>query len=167
MPSSPNTPLVETSIQTMCQGLIVAGASSVFFPAANVVIGKFKTIENNLPACEITLTDDESGRLTLGNGIAQGGKVHDSELYLIEVTLDMTDSIAVENQLALIRDALTKAFHASATLATSGVQYAGWQQQQGGIQKGTAGYSNRNGVWYRNFRRKLYVNYEYSVTITL
>ncbi len=166
MPNQPNTPGVEAAIQTICQGLIVAGASTAFFPAANVIIGKFKSALNNLPACEITLTDDESHRLTLGNGITQGGKISDNELYLIEITLDMTDSIAVETQLALIRDALTKAFHASAALAFAGVQYSGWQSDHGGLQKGIAGYSNRVGVWYRNYRRKLYVNYEYSVTIT-
>ncbi len=165
MPTAPATPAIMSAIQGICQGLIVAGASSAFFSAANVVIGAVKDIPNQIPACEITQAEDEDGRLTLGNGAAMGGKIKDKQLFQIEVTLDMTDSIAVEQQLALIRDALRAAFHTSATLATAGVQYSGWQDQHGHVFKGQSGYRQRNGVWYRVYRRKLFVEYEYSVTI--
>jgi len=165
MPTQPATPAIMTAIQGIIQGLIVSGGSSAFFASANVEIGTFKDVTQQLPACEITMLEDESGRLTLGNGAAMGGKIKDIQLFQVEVTLDMTDSVAVEQNLALIRDALSSAFHASASLALLGVQYSGWQDQRGRILKGQAGYRQRNGVWYRVYRRNLFVEYEYSVTI--
>jgi hypothetical protein len=166
LPVQPNTPAVMTAIQGIIQGLVIVGGSGAFFAASSVLIGKAKDIPNLIPLCEITMTDDESMRAILGNGIVQGGVIDDSQLFMIEVTLNMDDSIAVEQQLALIRDALSKAFHASALLGMGGqVQYAGWQQQKGGVLKGAEGYAEREGVWYRIYRRKLYVNYRYNVTI--
>lgn len=156
MPSSPNTPAVEAAIQTICQGLQVNGTT--FFQAASVEIGKFKDITAYVPACEITLTDDEAVRYTESGGLQQGGVIDDSEIYLIEVTLDMSNGIAVETQLAKIRDSLSKAFMQSATLATPGVAYSGWSSN------GAAGYTLRNGQEWRCYRRKLKVRYEYAVT---
>ena len=163
MPTAPNTPAVEAAIQAKCQGLQVAGAT--FFLPTSVEIGKFKDVTDFVPCCEITLTDDESFRLTLGNGIAQGGKIADSELFLIELTLSLADPIAVEKQLAQIRDALSQAFHTSASLALPGVQYSGWQSDHGGVLKGQVGYADRNGQRWRVYRRKLYVRYDYSTII--
>lgn len=165
MPSQPNTLGIMQSIQTIVQGLQVGGAT--FFPTTQVVIGKFKDITNLVPACEITMTDDNSHRYTIPGGLQTGGKIDDSQLFLIEVTLDMTDSQAVEVQLAQIRDSLTQAFHSSATLNPSGtglqgVAYSGWEGE-----KGTEMYAMRNGIWYRIYRRKLHVRYEYAATMTL
>ena len=164
MSNQPNTPGIMNAIQTICQGLQVSG--STFFLPANVVIGKFKDCTANVPACEITMTDDESERLATPGGINTGGKIKDEQTFLIEVTLDMTDSIAVEQQLAQIRDSLSNAFHGTATLnptntGLQGVRYSGWDGT------GIAGYSMRNGQVFRAWRRKLRVIYDYSAIMTL
>ena len=159
MPNQPNTPAILTAIQTMCQGLQVSG--STFFVATNVVVGSFKDITNNVPACEITQADDESQRLATPGGLNQGGKIRDEQKFVIEVTLDMTDSIAVETQLAQIRDSLSNAFHGSATLNTAGVRYSGWDGA------GASGYRYRNGIWWRAYKRKLQVIYDYSAIMTI
>ena len=160
MPSAPNTPAVMSAIQTICTGLQVGG--STFFVAANVTTGKFKDITNNVPACEITQVDDKAKRYTTSTGLViQGGKIDDSQLFLIEITLDMTDSVAVETQLAQIRDSLSQAFMSSATLATPGVDYSGWEGD------GASGYTYRNGVWWRAYKRKLHARYEYSALMTI
>jgi hypothetical protein len=159
MPNVPNTPAILTAIQTMCQGLQVSG--STFFIAANVVVGKFKDITNNVPALEITQADDESQRLATPSGLNTGGKIRDDQKFLIEITLDMTDSIAVEMQLAQIRDSLSNAFHGSATLNTAGVRYSGWDGA------GASGYTVRNGILWRAYKRKLEVIYDYSAIMTI
>lgn len=159
MPSSPNTLNVLNAIKGYLQGLQVSG--STFFPAANVIIGKFKDVTNNVPAAETTLARDETKRFVLGSGPIQGGKIDDSQDYLLEVTLDMTDAQAVEIQLANIRDSLTQTFHTTALLNLGGqVSYAGLHGE------GEYGYSLRNGQTWRVYRNKLKVRYEYSVTIT-
>ena len=145
MPNAPNTPGVLNSIKTICSGLQVNG--STFFQAANVEIGTFKDITQNVPACEITMVSDESKRFTVPGGPTQGGKIDDSQHFQIAVTLDMTDSVAVETQLANIRDALSAAFMSSATLNTVGVSYSGWDGN------GQAGYAMRNGQQWR--KRKM------------
>lgn len=157
MPTSPNTPGILAQLVTMGQGIQVS--SSTFFQASSVTYGKYKDVTNVVPCLEFTMADDISTRLTLGNGITQGGKVDDGQYFLAEITLDLTDSVAVELQLAQVRDAISKLFHGSATLNLPGVQYSGWHGD------GTEGYSNRNGVWWRNFRRKIKVRFDYSVTI--
>ena len=159
MPTSGNTPAILSAIQGICQGLQVGG--STFFPAANVVTAKFKTIQNNIPACEITLADDVSKRYSVSGGFLQGGQIDDSQHFLIEITLSMIDSVAAETQLAQIRDSLSAAFMASATLNTPGVAYSGWDGT------GTAGYSSRNGVVYRAYRRHLKVRYQYGAIMTI
>lgn len=159
MANTPNTPGIMAAIKTICQGLQVN--STTFFLAGSVTTGKFKDITNNVPACEITLTDDESQRLTTPGGLNQGGKIKDMQKFLIEVTLDMTDSVAVETQLANIRDSLSQAFHSSATLALAGVRYSGWDGA------GVEGYSLRNGTLWRAYKRKLEVHYDYSTLMTI
>ena len=159
MPSAPNTPAVMTAIQGICTGLQVGG--STFFVAANVTTGKFKDITNSVPSCEITQATDIAKRYSVSGGLVQSGRIDDSQLFLIEVTLDMTDSVAVETQLAQIRDSLSAAFMASATLATAGVAYSGWEGD------GTSGYTYRNGVWWRAYKRKLHVRYEYGAIMTI
>lgn len=159
MPSQPNTVGILSAIQTICQGLQVSG--STFFSAANVVTAKFKTIASNIPACEITMADDPSKRYSVSGGFIQGGQIDDSQHFLIEVTLDLTDSVAAETQLANIRDSLSAAFMASATLNTPGVAYSGWDGT------GTDGYSSRNGVVYRCHRRHLKVRYMYGAIMTI
>ena len=159
MPNQPNTPAVMSAIQTICTGLQVSG--STFFVAANVTTGKFKDITNNVPACEITLANDKAQRYSVSGGLVQSGQIDDSQLFLVEVTLDMTDSVAVETQLANIRDSLSAAFMASATLATAGVAYSGWEGD------GAEGYAMRNGQWWRVYKRKLHVRYMYNAVMTI
>lgn len=165
MPTSPNTPLILTTLQTMCQGLIVAGASAPFFAASSVGIGKFKDVTNILPCLEITADTDDTGRWTLGSGVVQGGKIDDSQEFLLEITLDMTQApetpTTVETQLALIRDALTLTFNQSATLGLIG------QVQYSGLVKGSGkrGYSFRNGDFRRVYVVKVRVRYEYIVVV--
>lgn len=159
MPNQPNTPGVMTAIQTICTGLQVGG--STFFLPANVTTGKFKDITNNVPACEITQATDIAKRYSVSGGLVQSGQIDDGQLFLIEVTLDMTDSVAVETQLAQIRDSLSQAFMASATLATAGVGYSGWEGD------GTSGYAYRNGLWWRAYKRKLHVRYMYNAVMTI
>jgi len=157
VPNVPNTPGVLAAIQAKVQALQVNSAT--FFTAANVIIGTFPDVTNVTPCCEITQEDDESKRYALGSGAIAGGKIDDSQLFCIEVVLDMTDKQAVEQQLAGIRDALTVAFHTSAQLALAGVQYSGLEG------KGKRGYVFRNGQWWRYYRQLLKVRYEYSVTV--
>lgn len=157
MPSVPNTPGIMTAIQTKIQGLQVNSAT--FFAAANVIIGTFPDVTNVTPCCEITQDDDDTKRYALGSGMVAGGKIDDSQLFMLEITLDMTNKQAVEQSLAGIRDALTVAFHASAQLGLAGVQYSGLEG------KGKRGYVFRNGQWWRYYRQLLKVRYEYSVTV--
>jgi hypothetical protein len=157
MPSVPNTPGIMAAIQAKCQALQVGGGP--FFAASSVIVVTFPDITNQVPCCEVTQFDDDSVRYALGSGAVAGGKIDDSQLFIIELTLDMTNKQAVEQQLAQIRDALTHDFHASAQLATPGVQYSGLEG------KGKRGYVWRNGQEWRFYRQVLKVRYEYSVTI--
>lgn len=156
MPTSPNTQAVMNAIKGFCQGLQVNNAT--FFPSANVIIGKFKDITNNVPACEVTLAKDSTKRFTTGSGMIQGGLIDDSQEYLLEITLDYTNGQAAEGQLAQIRDALTETFHQSALLNMAGqVAYSGLTGE------GEYGYVLRNGQIYRVYKTHLKVRYEYNV----
>lgn len=157
MPTAPNTPAVLTAIKGFCQNLQVNNAT--FFPSANVIVGKFKDITNNVPACEVTLGGkDETKRYSIGSGTLQGGLIDDSQEYLLEVTLDYTNGQTAETQLAQIRDSLTQTFHQTAQLNLAGqVAYSGLTGD------GEHGYVLRNGQIYRVYKTRLKVRYEYSV----
>ncbi len=158
MPSTPNTLLVMQTIQSKLQALQVDG--STFFSAANVVIGKHKDVTSHVPAAEVTLARDMTARYAVGSGTVQGGRIDDSQEYLIEISLDYSDAVSAETQLAKVRDSLTTAFHTSATLNLQGqVGYSGLTGE------GEYGYTARNGQIWRVYRTKLKVRYEYAVIV--
>ncbi len=152
-----NTYSIMQAIQSKCQGLQVSG--STFFQASSVIIGTFPDIRDLTPTCEITQSDDLTQRMTTGNGAILGGKIDDSQLFFIEICLDLTNKQTAEQNLAGIRDSLTTAFHASAQLATLGVRYSGLEGH------GKRSYIFRNGQWWRYYKQLLRVRYEYAVQV--
>lgn len=155
MPSQPNTPGVLTAIQTKAQAAI----APTYMPSANIIVGTYPDPTAVAPCLEIYATDDETERLILGGAVVQGAKVKDTQVFFLELTIPANDRQAAEVTLANIRDALTSAFHASATLATAGVQYSGL------LPKGKRGFINRAGQQWRIARWPLRVDYQYSVTV--
>lgn len=154
MPSAPNTVGVMTAIKTICAGLQVNGSAA--FTPGSVQIGRYKDLTDIVPVLEISGEADETQRFAIG------GKIDDSQVYLLEVVAGLIDANGVEILLANIRDSLTAAFHATALLTLAGqVAYAGLVPQSG-----KRGYLFRNGQWWRCYSIKLRVRYEYSVIIT-
>lgn len=158
MPTSPDTPLILDTIQAKIQALQVDG--STFFTPINVIAGKHKDVTNHVPAGEVTATDDLAKRWTTGSGVVQGGQIDDTQVFLIEITLDYTDAQLAEVQLAKIRDSFTKAFFESATLNLQNRVYK--SKLQG---KGRRGYSLRNGQTWRVYQNELEVGYAYTVIV--
>lgn len=158
MPTAPNTPLILSTIQAKIQALQVDGA--LFFAPANVVVGKIKDLTDHVPAGEITATDDLTKRWAVGSGNVQGGQIDDTQVFLVEITLDYTNAQAAEVQLAKIRDAFTSTFHTSATLNLQNQVYK--SKLKG---NGKRGYSLRNGQAWRVYQNELEVGYSYTVIV--
>jgi hypothetical protein len=126
----------------------------VFNPNA-IRVGAFLDVIDLLPACEITLVKDDTARYALG------GKIDDSQIFQIRITVNYTDAQAAEAQIIAIRDALTQMFHASARLGgLNGVEFSGLIPGSGQY-----GYVLRNSIWFRGYEVHLHVRYEYSVVI--
>lgn len=149
-----NTQGVLDQIKTMILGLQTSNNQPVF--AANSVReGVFLDVTDLLPTCEVTLMKDETARYALG------GKIDDSQIFQIRVTVNYTDAPTAEQQIIAIRDALTQTFHASARLGgLNGVQFSGIIPGSGQY-----GYVLRNNIWYRGYECHLHVRYEYMVQI--
>lgn len=161
MPSSPNTPLVLQTIQTMVQALQVTGASTPFFLPTSVIIGKSKDPTDLVPLFEITLSKDMTKRYTVAGAPVQGGQIDDSQEYLCEIVLDNSDPETTEFvTLPSIRDAFTEAIHSSAQLGLPGLV-----DDSRFVGDGEYGYTNRSDTWYRAYRQILKVRYAYYVTM--
>lgn len=156
-----NTPAVLNQIVSMLQGIQINSEpiwgvnSGSAYPNNSVRAGVFLDVVDLLPTAEVTLVKDDTARYALG------GKIDDSQIFQIRVTVNYADAPTAESQVIAIRDALTQTFHASARLGgLNGVEFSGLIPGSGQY-----GYVLRNQIWFRGYEVHLHVRYEYSVVI--
>lgn len=149
-----NTPSIQTAIKTMAENLQING-----LPAYQTVkVGVIKDLTDNLPALEITGSDDNTERVTM-NQVGQQVTVADEQVFTLTTLVDFTNSDTAETTLAQIRDELTQTFHSSAHLGGTGGVIGVW------LNNGKYGYAMRNGQWYRIHQIKLPVRLDYETTV--
>lgn len=151
-----NTLGTANAIKTIVQALQLNGQPAY----TSVVVGALKDIVEALPSLEITASDDETERATMGP-IGGSATVADTQTFYLTSIVDYTDAQAAEAQLFALRDLLTEAFHASTHLnSTPGVIMSQLQPT------GKYGYVFRNGQWYRMHQILLAIRYDYTTTLT-